>query len=426
VSRERRFISKGKPMSVQMEFPKGFLWGTATAAHQVEGNNVNNDVWLLEHVPGTIFTEPSGDACDHYHRYREDIALLAELGFNMYRFSLEWARIEPEAGAFSRASLDHYRRMLAACHEHNLTPMVTFHHFTSPRWLIASGGWEDPDTPDRFARYCERTTQHLGDLIGAACTLNEVNIARLFLNSKILPPMEVLHQAPWWRAAATALGIAPDRMAPFLYASSPAAVDTILAAHRRAVDVIKAGPGDFPVGMTLALQDIQAAEGGAAVAAQMRRETIDVFLDAVRGDDFVGVQTYSRARFGPGGALPPEAGVELTQMGYEFWPEALEATIRYTAAATGLPVIVTENGIGTDDDTRRVEYIQRALRGVANCLKDGLEVRGYTYWSALDNYEWMLGYHPTFGLIAVDRATQRRTVKPSARWLGAVARANGY
>jgi beta-glucosidase len=113
-------------------------------------------------------------------------------------------------------------------------------------------------------------------------------------------------------------------------------------------------------------------------------------------------------------------------MGYEFWPEALEATIRYTAAATGLPVIVTENGIGTDDDTRRVEYIQRALRGVANCLKDGLEVRGYTYWSALDNYEWMLGYHPTFGLIAVDRATQRRTVKPSARWLGAVARANGY
>lgn len=413
-------------MSVQMEFPKGFLWGTATAAHQVEGNNVNNDVWLLEHVPGTIFTEPSGDACDHYHRYREDIALLAELGFNMYRFSLEWARIEPEAGAFSRASLDHYRRMLAACHEHNLTPMVTFHHFTSPRWLIASGGWEDPDTPDRFARYCERTTQHLGDLIGAACTLNEVNIARLFLNSKILPPMEVLHQAPWWRAAATALGIAPDRMAPFLYASSPAAVDTILAAHRRAVDVIKAGPGDFPVGMTLALQDIQAAEGGAAVAAQMRRETIDVFLDAVRGDDFVGVQTYSRARFGPGGALPPEAGVELTQMGYEFWPEALEATIRYTAAATGLPVIVTENGIGTDDDTRRVEYIQRALRGVANCLKDGLEVRGYTYWSALDNYEWMLGYHPTFGLIAVDRATQRRTVKPSARWLGAVARANGY
>ncbi|HLE29049.1 MAG TPA: family 1 glycosylhydrolase [Anaerolineales bacterium] len=117
---------------MQLEFPKGFLWGTATAAHQVEGNNVNSDVWLLEHMPETIFAEPSGDACDHYHRYPEDIALLAELGFNLYRFSLEWARIEPEEGEFSRAILEHYRRMLAACHAHGLTPMVTFHHFTSP------------------------------------------------------------------------------------------------------------------------------------------------------------------------------------------------------------------------------------------------------------------------------------------------------
>ncbi len=118
--------------------------------------------------------------------------------------------------------------------------------------------------------------------------------------------------------------------------------------------------------------------------------------------------------------------MELTQMGYEFWPEALEATIRYAAAKTGLPVIVTENGIATDDDTRRVEYIKRALQGVAHCLNAGLDVRGYIYWSAFDNFEWTLGYRPTFGLIAVDRETQKRVVKPSARWLGAVARANGF
>jgi beta-glucosidase len=138
------------------------------------------------------------------------------------------------------------------------------------------------------------------------------------------------------------------------------------------------------------------------------------------------VQTYSRARFGPAGPLPPEDGVELTQMGYEFWPDALEATIRHTAAVTGRPIIVTENGIGTTDDTRRVAYVKRALQGVLNCLKDGIDVRGYTYWSAMDNYEWMLGYRPTFGLIAVDRETQQRTVKPSARWLGSIARANGF
>jgi len=262
--------------------------------------------------------------------------------------------------------------------------------------------------------------------MGAACTLNEGNIAPLLVNMGVLPPTPQLRQAPWWSAAARALGIAPDRLAPFIFTVSARAVDTILTAHRRAVEAIKAGPGDFPVGLTLALQDIQAGEGGETMAAQMRREINDIFLETLRGDDFVGVQTYTRARFGPEGPLPPQEGVELTQMGYEFWPEALEATIRYAAAKTGIPVIVTENGIGTADDTRRVEYIKRALQGVANCLDDGLDVRGYTYWSAFDNFEWMLGYRPTFGLIAVERETQRRTVKPSAHWLGTVARANGF
>jgi beta-glucosidase len=344
----------------------------------------------------------------------------------MYRFSLEWARIEPEKGVFSQSSLEHYRRVLATCHEHSITPMVTFHHFTSPRWLIAAGGWESTETPDLFARYCERTTQFLGDFIGAACTINEANIAKVILQAGLLPSAAQLQQAPWWSAAAQAFGISADQFAPFMFALSPNAVDVILAAHQRATETIKSGRGEFPVGLTLALQDIQAGEGGEAMAARMRKETNDVFLEQLRSDDFVGVQTYSRARFGADGPLPPEEGVELTQSGYEFWPEALEATIRYAAAATGIPVIVTENGIATDDDTRRIEYVKRALQGVANCLNDGLDVRGYTYWSAFDNFEWMMGYGPTFGLIAVDRATQERTIKPSARWLGAVAQANGF
>ncbi len=405
------------------DFPKGFLWGTATAAHQVEGNNVNNDNWLMEHLPGTIFTEPSGDACDHYHRYADDIALLAELGFNLYRFSIEWARVEPEDGEFSVAELDHYRRMLIACREHHITPMVTFHHFTTPRWVMAQGGWEAEATPAKFARYCERATRHLGDLIGAACTINEANIGTLLTSVGVLPPPEVLQQAPWWKAAAQVLGIMPHDFAPFNFASSARSRDTIMAAHRRAVEAIKS-VGDFPVGITLALQDVQAANGGEAQADRLRYDLNDSFLEAVRGDDFVGVQTYSRQRVGPNGSLPPEEGVELTQMHYEFWPEALEATIREAAAVAQIPIIVTENGLGTTDDTRRKEYIRRAVRGVANCLKDGIDVRGYTYWSALDNFEWTLGYRPTFGLIAVDRATQQRSVKPSARLLGEIAHAN--
>ena len=161
-----------------MSFPGGFLWGTATSAHQVEGGNVYNDSWLVEHLPSSPYAEVSGDACDHYHRYAGDIALMAGLGLGAYRCSLEWSRIEPEEGEFSTAALDHYRRVLDSCHEHGLTPMLTFHHFTSPRWIATAGGWESARTADRFARFCERSMRHLGDLVPYACTLNEPNLGR--------------------------------------------------------------------------------------------------------------------------------------------------------------------------------------------------------------------------------------------------------
>ena len=158
-------------------FPKGFLWGAATAAHQVEGNNINSDLWVLEHVKPTLFDEPSA------RRLRSLSPLSGRhprcwprLGLNTYRFSIEWARIEPEQGYFSNAALDHYRRVLAACHEQGLFPMVTFYHFSSPRWFAALGGWEKPAGADLFVRYCERAARHLGDLIGAATTFNEPNL----------------------------------------------------------------------------------------------------------------------------------------------------------------------------------------------------------------------------------------------------------
>ena len=401
-------------------FPKGFLWGTATAGHQVEGNNLNSESWVLEHLPGTIYAEPSGDAIDHYHRYASDIALLARLGFTAYRFSIEWARIEPEEGEFSYAELEHYRRVLAACHENGITPMVTFHHFTSPRWLIQKGGWLDEKTPERFARYCERATNHLGDLIGAACTMNEANIAKVL--SKLLP-FDMQKEA-WWATAAQTFGVAPDRLGLYQFLANDRIREIIMQSHRRAFDVLRAGPGSFPVGMTLAMLDIQPGAGGEQKAAEFRHDINEVYLEQLRGDDFVGVQTYSRMRVGPNGLIPPDAGVELNQMGEEFYPEALEGTIREAAQVTGLPVYVTENGLSGTDDTRRVEYLKRALRCVVNSLAAGIDVRGYFCWSAFDNYEWISGYGPQFGLIAVDRQTQKRSPKPSAYWLGAVARAH--
>ncbi|HZT65907.1 MAG TPA: family 1 glycosylhydrolase [Acidimicrobiales bacterium] len=387
---------------MRITFPDGFVWGTATAAHQVEGGNWNNDWWMWEHNPLSGCVETSGDACDHYHRYAEDLDLVAGLGFNSYRFSLEWSRIEPEEGEWSLAALDHYRRVCAACHERGLTPIVTFHHFTTPRWVSHHGGWEEPDTADRFARFCERATAHLGDLIGWACTINEPNVVALMGYLVGMFP-------PGRRDAALRRCVN----------------DIFIDAHHKAVAAIRSGPGDAPVGMTLSMSDYQALEGGEARLERIRRGMEDVFLEAASGDDFIGVQTYSRTRVAPSGPPEPEDGVELTQMGYEFWPDALEATIRRAYQVTGgIPVMVTENGIGTADDSRRVAYVTTALEGVGRCLADGIDVRGYVYWTTMDNFEWAMGYQPTFGLVAVDRETLRRTPKPSASWLGSIASAN--
>ncbi|MCW5889972.1 MAG: family 1 glycosylhydrolase [bacterium] len=383
-------------------FPEGFVWGTATAAHQVEGGNWNNDWWQWEHTPGSPCSEPSGDACDHFHRYPDDVRLAAALGFGAYRFSVEWSRIEPEPGEFSVAALDHYRRMCASCLEHGLRPIVTFHHFTTPRWLAARGGWIEIDTAQRFADFCDRVMRHTGDLVDRACTLNEPNIVATFgFQWGVFPPGQ------------------RDR------ALRLRANEVFVAAHRAGRAAIKAARPALPTGLTLAMQDHQAIPGGETARDAERAVMEDVYLEAARGDDFIGVQTYTRIRFGPDGMLGPEPGVPVTQMGYEFWPEALEATIRRAwLVGEGTPLLVTENGIGTDDDAARVCYVRRALRGVLACLADGIAVQGYVYWSLLDNFEWVFGYRPTFGIVAVDRTTQLRTPKSSAHWLGAIARAN--
>ena len=405
-----------------MRFPDGFLWGAATAAHQVEGGNVYNDSWLLEHVPGSHYAERSGDACDHYHRYRDDIALIAGLGLSAYRLSLEWSRIEPEEGEFSRAALDHYRRMLATCHEHGLTPMLTFHHFTSPRWIAAAGGWEDARTAERFARFCERAMRHLGDLVPYACTLNEPNLGQLLHGVFGIPHPR---GSAGWAAAAAALGTTPERLAVFQHCREP-------EGHRGHAERPPAGgrgdqgraAGDAGRRHGRALGMAGRSPAGTRRCSGSARASEDDFLEGVEGD-FFGVQNYSVNRVGPDGPVDFGPEVERTQMGYPYRPEALEHAIRRAVDVTGLPVLVTENGIGTDDDARRCDFIDIALRGVEACLADGLDVRGYFYWSLFDNFEWALGYRPTFGLVAVDRETQVRTAKPSARHFGAIARANG-
>jgi len=384
-----------------LQFPDGFLWGAATAAHQIEGNNVNNDWWVREHTPGTNVDEPSGDACDSYHRYREDVALLADVGLNAYRFSLEWSRIEPEAGFVSRAQIDHYRRMVAACHEFGLTPMVTLHHFTVPRWMDAQGGWRHRDAADLFARFTEIALPIVGDGVEWVCTINEPNMV-----------------AVSGGAEGTGLSV------PALPTPDKLISDALVLAHRRSREVLSRLPA-IKSGWTIATQAVHAEPGNEQAAHDYRYPREDFFLEAARGDDFVGVQAYTRTIIGPDGPRPVPDGLETTQTGWEYFPPAVGIGVRNAwNVAAGVPILVTENGIATADDTRRIAYTHAALTGLHEAITtDGIDVRGYLHWSALDNYEWG-SYTPTFGLIAVDRSTFARTPKSSARWLGDIAKAN--
>ncbi len=405
------------------QFPDGFLWGAATAGHQVEGGNVNADLWPLEWAADSIFVEPSGDACDHYHRYAEDIGTLAELGMNAYRFSLEWSRIEPEPGYFSRAALDHYRRMIGCCLEHDVTPVVSLNHFTTPRWFAGDGGWGNDESADRFGRCADRVGQHLGDLLSWVCTLNEPNLMAMMRHTGRVP-MGTGERGLEVDAPSTApAGVGGFDPSTYRIGHVGADVERMAAVHRRAVDAIKSNTGDAKVGWTLALVDLQPTEGGEERCDEARRRGLVDWIEVARDDDFVGVQTYSRNLIGPDGQVPVPDGVPTMQTGWEVYPEALEHTVRLAAEHSGVPVLVTENGMATDDDDARIAYTRGALAGLARCIVDGIDVRGYLHWTLLDNFEWMAGYAKTFGLIAVDRDTFVRTIKPSARWLGSIAHA---
>jgi beta-glucosidase len=403
-----------------LKFPKRFLWGAATAAHQVEGGNISSDFWALENARPSLFKERSGDAVDHYHRFDEDIALLADLGLGAYRFSIEWARIEPEEGFFSQATLDHYQRCIDACLRHQVAPVLTFHHFTLPLWAARRGGFTDPDFADRFGEYCDHAAKSLTGF-EIACTINELNLP-LVVREEFMGRAWNADAIACQRAAEAILGGSLDRT--FLFAPPEAILNHGLAAHRRARDAIKSRHPDAKIGITLAIQDEQSEPGAEHLRDERRERYYGACLDAVAGEDFIGVQTYTRVVVRADGRFGPEPGHPLTVMGYEDRPQALAETCRYVWARTKTPIIVTENGWAGENDTRRIAFIRSALTGLHGAIAEGVDVGGYFYWSLIDNFEWLSGYAPKFGLLGVDRTTQQRQIKPSAVAFGEIARMN--
>ncbi|MDR1512495.1 MAG: family 1 glycosylhydrolase [Propionibacteriaceae bacterium] len=383
-------------------FAETFLWGASTSAHQIEGNNTNSDWWRLEHQADSFTAEPSGDACDSYHRWREDLELARAAGLTAYRFSVEWARVEPAPEAFSQAELAHYARVIDTAIEAGLEPMVTLHHFTNPAWMAAMGGWANPKAPDLFARYCARVAPILAR-VNHVCLINEPNMVTLFPTIAAAGGTAALVNLP-----------VPD----------PDHARGIIDSHHAARETLRPLLPDARLGWSVASQTYHPEPGAEALAAEYQRISEDVFYDAAADDDWLGVQAYTCRRVkAEAGQLKaaPKPGSERTMTGWEYYPAALEECVRRVAALTGLPILVTENGIATDDDARRIAYTTSALRGLAAAIGDGADVRGYYHWSLLDNYEWG-SFRPTFGLVAVDRTTFARTPKPSLAHLGAIAR----
>ncbi|WP_144097011.1 glycoside hydrolase family 1 protein [Croceicoccus sediminis] len=405
-------------------FPEDFVWGSATSGHQTEGNNIASDQWLFETVEPRLAKTPSGDACNSFELWPKDLDLIRGANLSSYRFSIEWPRIEPVKGEFSIAMLDHYRRMLEGCRARGITPMVTLCHFTTPRWFAASGGFKQPDAPALFARYCTRVMEHMGDLVSNVVTINEANVCNLLAIS--LPDGFFQAVRATLNIAARQSGSDQFVLSNLVLAEDLDAVTTgLLAGHAAGREAIRAAAPHAKVGVTVAVNDDQAARGGKGKRDAIREQAYGQWLRAVADDDFIGVQNYHRKIWGAEGKREGPEGAPVNFSGEEVYAPSLANAVRYVHDVTGKPIYVTEHGVGTSDDAIRQALIPAALRDLRKAIADGVPVRGYYHWSLLDNYEWGGEPENRFGLVAVNRKTFERTPKPSYAILAAIAQSNG-
>lgn len=418
---------------MMLKFPQRFIIGSSTAAYQTEGNNVSSDFWAEEYAKGSPYKDKSGDAINHYHLFREDIALMASLGLKAYRFSIEWSRIEPEEGQFSNVAMEHYREVLECCYEYGITPVVSMHHFSSPKWLMRLGGWKNPDVVKYFSRYCKTVFDTIGHLIPYVLTLNEVNLPvmlrEVFTQIGFIPPVGVTREAwiaPKWRESAAKLcGTTIENYFTFHMISDESTIAILKEVHREARATICAIQPNTKIGFSMALPDVQSLPGGEKLAKEKWELYFRQFKDMLLEDDFFGLQNYTQEVYGPTGQVKPSDETKLTQMGYEYAPQALERVIQKVAKEITIPIMVTEHGIATDDDQQRITFMEQGLKGILNCIASGIDVLGYLHWTTFDNFEWSAGYSMSFGLIGVDRITFERKPKGSAIHLGKVAKEHG-
>jgi len=405
-----------------LRFPDDFMWGAATSAHQVEGGNRWNDWWAAEQA-GRL-PHASGEACRHFELFERDFDLARDLCHNAHRFSIEWSRIEPEEGVWDEAALDHYREVVRALRRRGMEPLVTLHHFTNPLWLAQKGGWLNAETPERFARFVDKVAAALKDEVRWWVSVNEPTVyAKNAMVSGLWPPFR---RGGWGAAFRT--------------------VRTMTRAHAQAYAVLHRHRDDAMVGMAHSAPYIEPRHPATAMdrmAARVRDGMLNrlplYLLTRTEGGtfDFIGLNYYCRTLvywsmrgrgllFGSDWLANDQGEPRrYSDLGWEIHPPGFKEQLR-AFARYDKQIVVTENGIATEDETLREDYLRSHLAMLAEAVAEGVPVSGYFYWSLFDNVEWAEGTGPRFGLARTDYTTQTRTPRPAAAFYAKVCRSGTY
>jgi beta-glucosidase len=399
-----------------IKFPQDFLWGAATSAYQVEGDNLNSDWWLWEKEGGR---ENSGSACRHYELYEQDFDLARSLNHNAHRLSIEWSRIEPEEGKFVEEQLKHYLEVILSLRSRNIEPVVTLHHFTNPIWFSKRGGWENRRSVACFLRYCDFLTRFLAKHVRYWITINEPNV---------------------YISHAYIMGVWPPGVKS--YAKAKAVQDNLFLAHIKAFRLMHKIYKDLKIyePYVSIAQNMMAfvpctPNLNNRFAAYLRDKWYNFgFLDRImrhKAMDFIGINYYSRqlvevrkwrfANLALDVCKNNHHPLKKNSLGWDIYPEGLYELL-LKLKKYNLPVIITENGVCTQDDFLRWDYIYAHLKNIRLAMEKGVQVKGYLYWSLMDNFEWDKGFSPRFGLLEVDYNTYKRTIRESARKFGQVCK----
>lgn len=421
---------------MKLEFPEGFLWGVSTADHQVEGHSP--DDWSamekaqaknlaqtaekrmrqMASILGTVppdwdelkekATDPfnyiSGEAANHYSLYEQDFDLIKDLNLNAYRFSISWARVEPVSGVFDEAVIEHYRKMIKALVKRGITPFVTINHYTLPVWFANNGGWLQNNSVKMFERYVRKIVGEYKEDVKFWLTLNEpVPFAFTFYVSGGVPPASHWHWLEFYRA-----------------------LRTLAHAHKVAYSAIKEIDSSLQVSVVDTIALVQ-RRPGIGLKGHLLADLYDYglnryFLNLVKEEmDFLAINHYFRFKFKRG----LEHKFEYTSdLGWELYPQGLGIVAMDAYEDYKLPVYITEHGLADRNDRHRTWFITEALKGVHAAIADGADIRGYFHWSLMDNFEWDKGWWPEFGLIKLDRETQKRTLRESAHNYAQIAKDN--